>query len=182
MRPALRLALLIGSPVAALLLGALGASLLVEAAKVSAPEPRNLLQAAAERPGAAVRRIMGGEDPASPVLLDKKLLHWRKGEWVSPFLVAVASGEEDLLRVMLAAGAPFRSPLNDQALCVAAAYGQGGVARLLMREGAPYVRCARRAGGHLPEDIASRAGNRELAQLFRLYRKVGAIAQAKPTG
>jgi hypothetical protein len=163
--------LLLLAPLAALGAGVAIAASSISLAMVQTPEPKTLIHAVADdRIETAVRLIMQGQKADRPIVLTRDLLHWRKGDTTTPFLVAVAMGRDNLMHFMMNNGVRFDVEPNDQALCVAARYGHGSSVRLLMASSAPYAPCeGSNGGGRHPGDVASRQGYKSLAKLLRTY-------------
>lgn len=163
--------LLVLAPLAALGAGIAIAAVLIAVAMVQTPEPKTLIHAVAkDRVETAVRLILRGQKSDQPIMMDRDLLHWRKGDTTTPFLVAVALGRDNFMRFMLLNGVRFDVEPNDQALCVAARYGHAAAARVLIAGGAPYASCeAPNGNGKHPGQVASRFGYKSLAKLLRSY-------------
>ncbi len=159
------------APVVALLAGIGSATAVTALAMMQNPEPKTLAQAVENgQIDMAVRLILRGAHADAPTVLKGDLLHWRKGDVITPFLIAVARGRDDFVQFMLLRGVRLDVDPNDQALCVAARYGHGSSVRLLMASGAPYARCEGANGqGRQPGEIASKQGYRSLARLLQSY-------------
>jgi ankyrin repeat protein len=158
-------------PIVALLAGVGSAGALISLALANNPDPKSLLQAVEEdQVELAVRLILHGGQADASAALKRDLLHWRKGDKTTPFLIAVARGRDNFLRFMLLNGVRLDAESNDQALCVAARYGHASSVRLLMASDAPYVPCVGSNGkGRHPGDVASKQGYKPLAKLLRTY-------------
>ena len=176
-----QLVLILQPPLATFALGIASAAILTAVAALQRPEPTTLVQAATEkRADMAVRLILRGERAGEPVVLQQDLLHWRKGDKTSPFLAAVAVGHENFLRFMLQRGVRLDEAPNDQALCVAARYGHGGAARIIMGSGAPYSTCEGANGrGGFPDEVAASMGYPSLARRLRDYRRAKQAESAR---
>jgi hypothetical protein len=163
--------LLLLAPLAALGAGVAIAAALISLAMVQTPEPKTLIHAVAEdRIETALRLILRGQKSDQPIVLDRDVLHWRKGDTTTPFLVAVAMGRDNFMHFMMNNGVRFDVEPNDQALCVAARYGHASTARALIAGGAPYASCeAPNGAGKHPGQVASRFGYKSLAKLLRNY-------------
>ena len=150
--------LLLLAPIAALGAGVAIAAVLISLAMVQTPEPKTLIHAVAEdRVETAVRLILRGQKADQPIVMDRDLLHWRKGDTTTPFLVAVALGRDNFVRFMLLNGVRLDMEPNDQALCVAARYGHAAAARVLIAGGAPYASCeAPNGNGKHPGQVSPR--------------------------
>jgi hypothetical protein len=159
------------APLAASLIGIGCAAVLIALALTRHPDSKDLLQAAEEdQVDLAVRFILRGERADAPATLESDLLHWRKGDVTTPFLIAVARGHDNLVRVMLRNGVRLDVVPNDQALCVAARYGHSSEVRLLMANRAPYSRCEQANGkGRVPGEVASKRGYRSIAKMLQSY-------------
>lgn len=120
--------------------GALTAGVATEEVKRVAVEPSTLLDAAAKGDDDAIFRIVSaGQDPGDPVVLQRQVFQWRRGDTTSPLLVAIAEGDFDNITYMLKHTRRLAEPPNDQALCVAARFGQSDIAQFLLQRGAPVV-------------------------------------------
>ena len=153
--------------------GAIVAGLSIRAAKLVAPEPVTLLDAAVlGRDDVIFRMVTAGEDPGHPVVLERSSIHGSKGDTTSPLLVAIATGDLSRITYMLKQTQRMADPPNDLALCIAAKYGHSNVARHLIEIGAPVPKdgCG---DGKMPEDIAVERGAKSLAARLRRYRIEG---------
>lgn len=151
--------------------GALIAGLSIRTAKLMAPEPVTLVDAAAVGQDDAIfRMVLAGEDPGLPVVLEHPLIHWKKGEVTSPLLVAIAVGDLGKSAYMARHTRRLADPPNHLALCVAARYGHTNVARFLMKMGVPPV--PKDGCGELerPEDVAAKYREGGLSRELRRYR------------
>jgi ankyrin repeat protein len=150
--------------------GALTAVVATETVKRVAVEPTTLLDAAARGDDDAIFRIVAaGEDPGVQVTLQRQVFQWQSGDTTSPLLVAIAEGDFDNVTYMVKHTGHLADPPNDQALCVAARFGQSEIARFLIQRGVPAVPkddCA----GKRPEDLAAERGSASLADALRRYR------------
>jgi ankyrin repeat protein len=150
--------------------GALTAVVATETVKRVAVEPTTLLDAAARGDDDAIFRILSaGEDPGAQVVLQRQVFQWQPGDTASPLLVAIAEGDFDNVTYMVKHTGHLADPPNDQALCVAARFGQSEIAKFLMQRrvsAVPKDGCA----GKRPEDLAAEQGSASLADALRRYR------------
>lgn len=96
----------------------------------------------------------------------------------SPLYIAAWRQHLDVAKVLLSAGASTRSrtlhsnygpsEAGFTALHAAARTGNSKMVRLLLKHGADI---AKKAGGRLPEDVASGAGHKAVARLLRAKRR-----------
>jgi hypothetical protein len=164
--------LLLLLPVAFFAAGALGAYLATRAATLMAPEPVTLLEAVELKQDEAIfRMVSAGEDPGRPVVLERPLLHWRKGDTTSPLLVAVVDGEINLVAYLVKSTGHLADPPNDRALCLAAQFQHANIARFLMKIGAPAVPKEGCGVDKPPEDVAKKSGAGQLVRELHQYRK-----------
>jgi hypothetical protein len=151
--------------------GMLTARLATTAAKLIAPEPSTLLDAVAGGNDEAMfRMISAGDDPGLPVVLERPVLNWERGDTVSPLLVAIAGGDINKIAYMAKHTQRIADPPNDQGLCAAARYRHSNIARFLMNMRVPPV--PKNGCGKLrrPEDVAAKYRSGSLAEELRRYR------------
>jgi hypothetical protein len=116
--------------------GALTAGVATETAKLVTVEPVTLLDAAARGDDDAIfRMVSAGEDPGAPVVLQRPMFQWRRGDTTSPLLVAIAEGDLDNVAYMMKHTRRLADPPNDEAPCVAARFGRGQIAQFLSKMG-----------------------------------------------
>jgi ankyrin repeat protein len=136
------------------------------------PEPKTLLEAAAEnRTGTLYYMITHGADPGAAVKTKTPILQWYPPQVTSPLLVAIAKGDASVVAIMLENTQLLRESPNTQALCVVARYGHSNVAELLIENGAnvsPPEGCD--AERRHPEDVADASGHGNVAKMLRQYR------------
>jgi hypothetical protein len=151
--------------------GALMAGIATETAKLAAPKPVTLLDAAAVMQDEAIlRMVSAGEDPGLPVVLKHPALVWEIGDTTSPLLVAIVGGEVNRVAYMAKHTQRLAEPPNDLALCLAARFGHSNIARFLMKIGATAVPKNGCGDIRRPEDIAKKHGFGGLARELRQYR------------
>ena len=163
--------------------GMLAALMATKAATLITPEPVTLLDAAATGNDEAIfRMVSAGQDPGSPVILERTVFHWRQGDVASPLLAAIAADStlSEITYLVSQTRRLTESP-NDQALCVAARYGRSGVAEFLMETGAPAVPKGGCGEAKWPEEIAKKYGSSGLARQLRQYR-IGKVGGATASG
>jgi hypothetical protein len=132
-----RIPLLLVVPFLSFGAGALTAGLATETVKQVAVEPTTLVDAAARGDDDAIFDIVSaGQDPGAPVVLQRRVFQWQRGDTTSPLLVAIAEGDFDNVTYMLKHTQRLAEPPNDEALCVAARFGQRDIAQFLMQRGA----------------------------------------------
>jgi hypothetical protein len=156
-------------------LGILAAGVATRTAILIAPEPETLLDAVAWGNDEVMFRMMSeGDDPGLPDILKRSVLHWRRGDSVTPILVEIGNGDINKVAYMAKNTRRLWEPPNDEALCVAARYGHSSIVRLLMKMGVPPV--PRNGCGELgrPEDVAAKYGSINLSSELRQYRLEGA--------
>jgi hypothetical protein len=166
-----RAPLLLTLPLLFFAAGALAAGVATRLAELIAPEPATLLEAAAVGQDEAIyRMVSAGEDPGLPVVLKRPLLRWKRGDAISPLLVAIALGKGRQVAFLAKHTERLAEAPNDLALCVAAHYGKIAAARFLMKRGAPAV--PKNGCGEMerPEDIAKKYGSGRLSRELRQYR------------
>ena len=171
MKGTIRITLLLLLPIVAFAAGASTGSLANRAVRIIAPEPHTLLDAATlGQEDAIFRMISAGEDPGRPVLLERPLLSWRRGDTTTPLLVAIANGELNQVAFMVRHTQRLTDSPNDSALCIAARFGHANIARFLMKIGVPAV--PKNGCGELmrPEDVAARYGSGRLSKELEAYR------------
>jgi hypothetical protein len=135
-----RAPLLLLAPLLSFGAGALTAGVATEAARLLWVEPVTLLDAAARGDDDAIVRIVSaGEDPGAPVVLQRRVFQWRPGDTTSPLLVSIAEGKLDQAAYMIRHTQRLADPPNDQALCVAAQFGNDKITRFLTKMRAPAV-------------------------------------------
>jgi hypothetical protein len=152
-------------------LGVLAAGVATRTAIFIAPEPKTLLDAVAGGNDEAMFRMMSvGDDPGLPAVLKRSVLHWVRGDTVSPILIEIGRGDINKVTYMAKNTRRLGEPPNDEALCVAARYGHSNIVRLLMKIGVPPV--PKNGCGELgtPEDVATKYGSINLARELRQYR------------
>ena len=166
-----RLFVLLALPLLFCSAGALSAVWATKAVKLIAPEPVTLIDAvAAGDEEATYRMVSAGKDPGLPVALERSVFHWRKGDVVSPLLVAVVESDPNQIAYLAQQTRRLSEPPNDEALCVAARYGNSNVARLLMKLRVPVVPENGCGEIRMPEDVAAKYGSGGLSKELRQYR------------
>jgi hypothetical protein len=166
-----RVAILLFLPLLFFGAGMLTAGVATTAAKLIAPEPVTLLDAVAMgHDEATFRMISEGDDPGLPGVLKRPVFHWRRGDTVSPLLIAIGGGDINYVAYMARHTQRIADSPNDQALCVAARYGHSNVARFLMKMGAAAVPKSGCGKLRRPEDVAAKYGSGGLAEELRRYR------------
>jgi hypothetical protein len=152
-------------------LGILAAGVATRTAILIAPEPVTLLDAVAwGNDEAMFRKMSEGDDPGLPDVLKRSVLHWERGDTVSPLLVAIGEGDLNKVAYMAKHTQRIADPPNDQGLCAAARYGHSNIVRFLIKMGVPAV--PKNGCGELkrPEDVAAKYGSASLAKELRQYR------------
>jgi hypothetical protein len=174
--------LLLGLPVLAVVGGFLVGRGAAALSTLTAPEPPTLVQAVAQGQwDTIVRMIEAGEDPGLPIVLEQPIFGWSRGDVVSPLLVGIAQGDKKQVAFLLSSTKHKADAPNDQALCVVARFGHSDVAEVLFRLGVPGGP-EKGCDGHqeMPEDVAMRFRNVNLAVAIRNYRTDTRVVRTSP--